>query len=253
MTGPVTAKPRLASPCEVCRSWAAGSLCEPCLQRFAPPRLRCSGCALPLAQPTSADAVPGAPLPRCGPCLREPPPWSRAASALDYGFPWDRLIADFKFRRRPELAGALAGLLAQAVRDAPRAAAVDAALPPVALVLPVPLSRQRLVERGFNQAWELARRVARELGLPADAQTLVRVVDTPHLPGLARDERLAGLRGAFMVEPRRRAAVAGRHLALVDDVLTSGATAVQACDTLLRAGAASVQLWTLARTPAPAG
>lgn len=159
---------------------------------------------------------------------------------VDYAFPWDGLIAAFKFQGRPELAALLAGLLDPALADA----AVD-------LVLPVPLSAARLRERGFNQAWELARRLARARRLAADAHLLLRVRDTPHQTGLGAEERRRNLRHAFLVEPSRKAALAGRRVALVDDVLTGGATSDEAARTLREAGAAEVQLWVVARTPPP--
>jgi ComF family protein len=116
-------------------------------------------------------------------------------------------------------------------------------------LLPVPLAPRRLAERGYNQAWELTRRVARTLRLRADASLLLRPVETAHQAELERVQRLANLRGAFMVDPRRRDALAGRRVALVDDVMTTGATAREAARTLLRAGAASVDIWVIARTP----
>lgn len=177
----------------------------------------------------------------CGDCLTHPPPWSGLTCAVDYGFPWDRLIIDLKFHARTELAGALSQRLTEAVRQADAADAVD-------LVLPVPLSDARLAERGFNQAWEVARRVAGDLALRADHSLLQRPVDTPHQADLPRDERARNLRGALMVDPRRRGRVQGRHLALVDDVFTTGATAREATQALLRAGAASVRVWAIART-----
>ena len=264
--------PLLPSPCEVCRTWAPQSVCATCLARFAPPVPRCRHCAITLLhagaaphdEPSEAPAdaaAEAAPAARaaataevgdaaeaCEACLAEPPPWQGAVAAVDYGFPWDGLVAHLKFRGRAELAGTLAQLLVQAIRQAHR--------PPTwqetaTLVLPVPLSPARLAERGYNQAWELARRVAAALGLPADATLLQRPVDTAHLPGLTRAERASSLQGAFMVDPARRGQLAGCHVALVDDVLTTGATAREACRTLLRAGARSVELWMLARTPAP--
>jgi ComF family protein len=215
---------RLPGQCEVCRRWAGGRLCADCLGRFAPQRPRCTRCALPL------DG--GARV--CGECLRDPPPFEHTACVADYGFPWDRLIADFKFRGSVELAGALAASLADAV----------AALPAPDLVLPVPLSARRLAERGYNQAWELARRLRR----PARADVLQRPIDSAHQADLSRAGRLANLRAAFVVDARRRRLLAGRRVALVDDVFTTGATARCAAAALRHAGAGAVDVWVLART-----
>jgi len=181
---------------------------------------------------------------RCGRCTVQPPPWSRLVCAVDYAFPWDRMVADLKFHAQVDRAGLLATLLERAVRGAGPNAAES---PP--LVVPVPLSRSRLRERGFNQAWEIARRTARRLGLQAQPDVLARPVDTVHQGPLAREARAVNLRGALMVEPRQARRVAGRHLAVVDDVFTTGATAAEAVRALRQAGAASVEIWAVARTP----
>ncbi len=223
--------PALPSQCEVCRSWALARICGACSARFASPVTRCQRCALRLPS--------GQPL--CGNCLREPPPFEHTACAADYGFPWDRLIASFKFNGHAELAAPLARHITAAV--------VNGKLPRPDVVLPVPLSPARLAERGYNQAWELARRIARNLAAPARTDVLLRPVDTAHQADLTRAQRLVNLRTAFMVDPRQRALLAGRRVALVDDVLTTGATAREAALTLLRAGAGAVDIWVLARTP----
>ncbi|HSW03390.1 ComF family protein [Aquabacterium sp.] len=222
--------PRL---CELCRSWAPRSLCADCLQRFAPLRPRCLGCAMPM---------PGEGR-FCGECQREPPPYARCVAMADYGYPWDGLITAFKFRGRVDLAAPLATALTQTLE---RQASLD-----VNLVIPVPLNPARLAERGHNQAWEIARRVAAATHLPADAHSLLRLRDTAHQVGLSRSARATNLRHAFWVEPTRLSRVSGRHIALVDDVLTTGVTAAAATRSLLQAGAASVQVWVLARTPRP--
>ena len=173
------------------------------------------------------------------------PPFTHTVCAADYGFPWDGLIGAFKFRGRPELAGLLAERLTAAVQQALQAAA----LPRPDVVLPVPLSPHRLAERGYDQAWELARRVARALQLPAEARLLQRPVETAQQSGLDRAARQRNLRTAFMADPARRTLLQGRRVALVDDVMTTGATVREASAVLLRAGAVAVDLWVLARTP----
>lgn len=178
----------------------------------------------------------------CGDCLRDPPPFTRTLCAVDYTFPWDRLVADFKFRDRPELAGPMSRLMLQAARSA------TSDMPTSALLVPVPLSAARMAERGYNQAWELARRLARATGMRALPSTLERVVDTRHQAELDRAQRIANLRAAFLVPGTARGELEGRHVVLVDDVVTTGATAREAATTLLRAGAAQVDLWVLART-----
>lgn len=224
----------LPSLCAVCRRWSQGRLCRACLGRFAQPVPRCEGCALQMPAPL-----------RCGACVRRPDaPVHCTVAAVDYGFPWDGLITGFKFHRQLELAGALSSLLHEAVRR-------QGARP--SLVLPVPLAAGRLRERGYNQAWELARRVARQLRVPAHARVLLRIRETAHQLGLDESDRVRNLRGAFLVDPRHAHRVRGHTVALVDDVMTSGATGDEAARALRAAGAAQVHLWVLARTPAPAG
>lgn len=222
---------RLCSQCEVCRQWADAALCAHCVSRFAAAVPRCGRCGLRL----------GLPAPACGGCLRDAPPFEQTVCAADYAFPWDALIAAFKFQGRPELATPLAERLLAAVRASP------APLP--GLVVPVPLAPARLAERGYNQAWELARRLASALGVAADARLLWRPADSPHQADLGRAERQRNLRSAFMVDPRRRSELRGARVALVDDVMTTGATAREAAAALLRGGVAVVDVWVVARTP----
>jgi ComF family protein len=215
--------------CAVCRGWGRGRLCAACRARWAAPVSRCTRCAL---------EVPAG-VAMCGSCLVEPPPWDGADAAVGYDVPWDRLVAAFKFHAALDLAPALAELMLSA-RDAARARP--------AWLLPVPLSARRLRERGYNQAWELARRLAPRLGAPADAHLLLRIRDTPHQLALPPGRRAANVAGAFAVEPLRAAEVRGRHATVVDDVMTTGATAAEIARVLRAAGAARVDVWVLART-----
>lgn len=227
ITDRISAWPR---QCELCRDWGGESVCPTCVARFAAPRPRCPRCALP------SDAAR-----TCGACLHEPPEFDSAWAVADYGFPWDRLITQFKFQQQPELARTLAALL---VRSLPTSAREQ-----VNLLVPMPLSDARLRERGYNQAWELARHLSAPLQIEARADLLLRLRDTQHQVGLHRAEREANLRNALWVDARLAAQVQGRHVALVDDVVTTGASANAAAHALRQAGAATVTVWMLARTP----
>jgi ComF family protein len=224
--------PTLPSPCVVCRQWGHGAFCAACVDRFAGLQPRCLRCGERTGQEQ----------PACGRCLHEPPPFAHTVCATDYAFPWSQAIMGFKFHGQVDLASAFARLLCRAVQTS------DHALPD--LVLPVPLSGTRLAQRGYNQAWEVAWRVARTLDVPARAHVLLRHLDTPHQVDLGRAERQRNLHQAFMVDPQYKSLIKDRTVALVDDVMTTGAT-LAACSTcLLRAGAAQVNVWVLARTPA---
>ena len=219
------------SQCAVCHDWGTQRVCALCVARFAPVLPRCGRCAIEVPASTGL----------CGACLTDPPPFERALAGVDYAHPWDRLITQFKFHSALDLAPALT----QRLLDSFRAGSA----PAPALLLPIPLSAARLRERGYNQAWELARRLARALSCPADATLLLRVKETPHQLALAPDKRADNVRAAFAVEPRRRAGLSGATVTLVDDVMTTGATASEAARALLQAGAARVHVWVVARTP----
>jgi ComF family protein len=228
---------RLPSLCEVCGDWQGpqgrAALCGACMVSFAAALPRCTRCGLRCGTPVQA----------CGACLQTPPRWRHAYCAVEYGFPWDQLIGRLKFQGQPELAAPLSALM---LRVAPPPGAVSA-------LLPVPLSQTRLAERGYNQAWELTRQLGAACALPARADVLWRpLASAASQTALGRRERLQRLRGAFMVNPAARSWLQGRAVALVDDVLTTGATAQAAACALLQAGATAVDVWVLARTPAVA-
>ena len=151
---------------------------------------------------------------------------------VSYAYPWDALLTRFKFHQALELAPVLAEVLGDVVLHA---RILESQGQPD-LVLPVPLSPQRLRERGYNQAWALARRVAARLNRPARADVLERLRDTAHQTVLSRAERERNLRHAFVVPREHAVALQGRRVALVDDVVTTGATASAAAQALRAAG-----------------
>lgn len=221
----------LPTVCAVCRGWDASRVCGQCLARFARSVPRCIRCALELPAGVSV----------CGECVRSAPDFDSGIAALSYAYPWDGLISSFKFHAALDLAPLLADLLWQAVRH-------GKALRPH-WVLPVPLSADRLRERGYNQAWELARRIASHTGCRTDPALLLRTRSTPHQLALPRARRAANVQGAFTLEPRRRGLLRKANVALVDDVMTTGSTANELARLLKQAGAAHVQVWVVARTP----
>jgi ComF family protein len=223
----------LPTQCAVCRGWERQRVCHACSERFGAAVPRCRRCALRVPDGTGV----------CGACLADPPPCDRVLAALDYAHPWDRLIGQFKFDAALDLAGVFVQRIEQAWRDS--------GSPRPQLLLPVPLSPTRLRERGYNQSWEIVRRLARRLHCPADAGLLLRIRDTAHQLSFPVERRAANVQSAFAIEPRRLAEVRGRSVTLFDDVMTTGATVAEIARTLRRAGAAEVHAWVLARTPAP--
>lgn len=181
----------------------------------------------------------------CGSCVTDPPPFVRTVAAVDYGHPWDDLIGRFKFHDALDLAPALADRMLAAWAQS------GAASP--GLLLPVPLSDARLRERGYNQAWVLARILARTMRCERDSGLLLRVNDTPHQLAFPPAQRAGNVRHAFAVEPRLRHRLRGRSVTLVDDVMTTAATAAEIARTLLQAGVSEVAIWVVARTPRPGG
>lgn len=194
----------------------------------------CQSCALPLA----AEGM------TCGACLLEPPAFEQVAAPWVYGFPVDSLITRFKHNAKWPFGHLLADVLGQYLQHR-----FDEGLPRPDGLLPVPLARKRLRQRGFNQAAMLARWLSVSLDLPYEEQILRRIVDTDAQQDLDAKARQRNLRNAFALAPD--ADVKGRHWALVDDVLTTGATAQALARLLMDAGAARVDVYCLARTPKP--
>lgn len=175
---------------------------------------------------------------RCPDCQAKPPPLDMCLAAVSYAWPWADLIAKFKFQQQAGWSNTLASLM----MSTPLA---DDILDNADLVLPIPLSPQRMALRGYNQSWELAKQLS---PLKADIQWLLRTRDTPSQRQLPRHERLANLVGAFAVEPLRAGQMRGKSVVLVDDVMTSGASLHSAALVLRQAGAAHISALVLART-----
>lgn len=218
----------LPQACLLCGDHAgARSLCAACHASLPWQRgPACTVCALPLSQ-----AGP------CGSCLRAPPAFDHSIAAWDYAWPLDRLIPALKYGSELILATALADGLARQLATRPADERPDA-------LLAMPLHPQRLRERGFNQSQLLARRLARATGLPLHQDLVERIKLTPPQASLPREERRRTIRHAFRVCGEVR----GLHLAVVDDVMTTGASLDELALTLKQAGARRVDCWVLART-----
>ncbi|HEV7490065.1 MAG TPA: ComF family protein [Rhodanobacteraceae bacterium] len=205
-------------------------LCAGCARDCRVNSPSCLRCALPLATPA----------PLCGECLEQEPPFVAAWVPFRYGHPLDLLEARFKFRNDLAAGRVLADLMIErATSDAPAR--------PAALVA-VPLHPSRLRERGYNQALELAKALSAALLIPLARDVLVRVRATAAQTGLDSAARRRNLRGAFAVA---RKTGMPEHIALIDDVMTTGATLRECARVLRRAGVARVDVWALARAPPP--
>lgn len=172
----------------------------------------------------------------CGQCQHDPPAFEITIAPLAYRPPLDRLIHEFKYRRRMQYARLLGELFLREV--GPRITVAPD------VIIPVPLHRSRLRHRGFNQSVELARPIARRIGARIDRGTVVRTRDTRPQAGLPIKQRRQNIRDAFAT----RGPVCYQHVAIVDDVMTSGHTVSQLARCLKCAGVEHIQVWVLART-----
>lgn len=204
-------------------------LCPTCVDALPWNRHACRRCALPLA---AGDAGM-----TCGACLGRCSLLQHVEATFAYAAPLDRLVPMFKFHQSLASGRLLSMLMAEALRDA-------AAEAPRAVLVPIPLHRRRLQQRGYNQALELTRPLARRLGLAMDARLLTRPKQTRAQSLLDRSDRRGNLHGAFLVDTRRAMPA---HVVLVDDVMTTGATLEAAASSLLDAGVARVDAWVCAR------
>lgn len=212
--------------CLLCGALGDGDrdLCGGCLRDLPLNTPSCRRCALPLGAATVAP---------CGDCQRRPPAFDAARAAYLYDYPLDYLIKALKYQGRLSVARLLGEVLAETLADEPRPDCI----------IPIPLHPSRLRQRGFNQSVELARPVARRLGVPVVVDCLRRL--RPTLPQVGQDarERRANLRGAFGVH-----GAPPPRVALLDDVVTTGSTVDEAARTLRAAGVEEIWVWAVART-----
>lgn len=203
-------------------------LCAACAAELPWNRHACPACAHPL-NGEQEQAL-------CGQCQQRRPLYTRAYASFRYAYPLDQLLQAFKFRQQLHLAPLLGRLMAADIQ----AQAIE--LPE--LILPVPLHRRRLWSRGYNQALELARPLARQLGIPIDTRSLTRTRATAVQSELSARERRKNLRAAFGLGHSLRA----DHVAIFDDVVSTGSTVTELTRVLRRSGVRRVDVWSCART-----
>ncbi len=216
--------------------------CALCGERVPDGGGLCAGCRADMPRAAAGCECCGTPLPvagRCGRCLVKPPVFDAVHSLYLYEQPVIHLIHALKFDAKLHLARTLGGLLADHIATLPGARPEK--------LLPVPLHPRRLRERGYNQALELARPLAKQLGIAVDFTSCKKIRYVAPQATLSADQRRKNIRGAFSVN----GAINARHVAIVDDVMTTGATAAELARTLKKAGIARVDVWVCAYAPLP--
>lgn len=217
----------LPNYCLICLDPSRSSLalCRACIQQLpwhTDPC--CSRCALPLPSTTL-----------CGECLREPPAFTQVVSPFHYQPPIDRFIHQLKFNQKLIYAHIIGNLLAEHIQQR------SDPLPQA--ILPVPLHTERLRQRGYNQATEICKPLTRRLKLPCDQRYLARTKNTAPQAQLKAHERRVNVKNAFTIQ----AAIPYSHIAVVDDVMTTGATLRQLCQLIQRNGVQRIEIWCVAR------
>jgi ComF family protein len=223
--------------CLLCEGPAAAlplcnALCHGCHQDLPWNNQSCARCALPLA---SGQRL-------CAACLQHPPAQVLTLAPLCYEFPVDHLVAGLKYHGQLAHAPLLGNLLKQHV--------IAANLPAPDLLLPVPLHSQRLAERGYNQALEIARPLAKHFALPLETKLIIRQKSTTPQMLLSAEARALNPQGAFALDEKRLRQLGEiQRVAIIDDVMTTGATLAEITRLLMNAGILHVELWVVARTP----
>ncbi len=213
----------LQKNCLLCDTASNRDFCEPCYHSLPQlPADRCSNCLLPITASR-----------RCGACLAKPPAFTRAIAALRYAFPVDALIHALKYRTNLAITPVLAELLIEQL----------ALSTPPDFIVPMPLHPARLKERGFNQAVEISRHIAKQYQITLLYDACKRIRDTPSQTGLTWKARKKNIRNAFSCEMD----LSGKHIAVVDDVMTTGATLNELARVLRKCGAREISSWVIAR------
>lgn len=227
---PVLMDTLLPGCCTVCGGTSRDAFCQACrIRHINWLTLRCTVCAIRLPEHTQYS--------QCGSCLAHPPAFDATFAATDYAPPIDQAVQNLKFHARLPLAKAFGRILS------------DMPLPLLMpdLILPVPLSLERLAERGFNQSLEIARTLARDWNLPIDSTVCLRVKHTQTQASLPLHQRRVNMRNAYAVQNSQL--ISNKRIGVVDDVMTTGHTLDELAHCLKRHGATHITNFIVARTP----
>jgi ComF family protein len=224
----------IPSPCALCGTQSPDGICQECREQFysSSPH-RCERCALCISSLEPARAI-------CGACFHTPPAFDATVAAVDYAPPSDQLILALKFGAQLAYAPLFADMLFTALRQR------RVEMPQI--LVAVPLGPKRLAERGFNQALEIAKPIARRLNIPLEKSLVLRTRDTAAQALLPPDERRSNISRAFTLSSHAVERLRGCHIGVVDDVMTTGETLNELAATLKRFGARRVTNLVFART-----
>ncbi|MEH0671375.1 ComF family protein [Vibrio owensii] len=225
----------LGSQCGLCRFPISAEQkpnpmrwCDRCFEHLTPIK-RCTRCGLTLSEEESQTST------ECGECLKEPPPWQRLYTLGDYDFPLSNQVQRFKDHGEAWHVGALTQLLAERIEH------------PAPVIICVPIHWKRYLKRGFNQSHILAKHLAHHLDVRYEDKVFKRVKSVQSQRGIKKASREQNLKGAFTLQGE----VNFSHVAIVDDVVTTGSTLRQLCHLLLEVGVESIDIYCICRTPAP--
>lgn len=218
---------RLPVVCVLCHHYHQGfhAVCDPCKNQFTAIKHPCEICSLPLTDASFAI---------CGHCIKQRPVFDKVLTAYSFEDPLRTLLHEFKYQKGLYLRSFLIKLILDAQNKQ---------TPVPDCLIPVPLHPQRLRQRGFNQAAELAKGLAKQSGIPCDLAICTKIINTQPQVGLNREERRKNLRLSFAVKP-----CSYRHIVLIDDLLTTGSTADELANLFKKQGVERVDVWCCART-----